>query len=228
MARMKSRNVLWHGGQVSAGDRAELLGQRGCVVWLTGLSGSGKSTLARALESRLVAAGRACYVLDGDNIRHGLNRDLGFSPADRRENIRRVGEVAALLADAGLIAITAFISPYRLGRKRARQACGANSFVEVFLDASLGVCQARDPKGLYAKAQAGKVRRFTGIAAPYERPARPEIVLETGARGVEDCAEAILHYMTTANILPSPLAPPPRGKAQSQKRPGLAGEGKKL
>jgi adenylylsulfate kinase len=198
---MKSKNVLWHGGQVSTADRAGLLGQRGCVVWLTGLSGSGKSTLARVLESRLVAAGRACYVLDGDNIRHGLNRDLGFSPADRRENIRRVGEVAALLADAGLIAITAFISPYRAGRKLARQACGESTFVEVFLNASLGVCQARDPKGLYAKAEAGKVRRFTGIAAPYERPVRPEIVLDTGDRSVEDCAETILAYMKAARVM---------------------------
>jgi adenylylsulfate kinase len=200
MAGMKSRNVLWHGGQVSAGDRARLLGQRGCVVWLTGLSGSGKSTLARALESRLTAAGRACYVLDGDNIRHGLNRDLGFSPADRRENIRRVGEVAALLADAGLIAITAFISPYRAGRKLARQACGESPFIEVFLDASLAVCQGRDPKGLYAKARKGKVRRFTGIAAPYERPVRPEIVLDAGVRSVEDCAETILAHLKAARI----------------------------
>ncbi len=219
MARMKSRNVLWHGGQVSAADRAGLLGQRGCVVWLTGLSGSGKSTLARVLESRLMAAGRACYVLDGDNIRQGLNRDLGFSPADRRENIRRVGEVAALLADAGLIAITAFISPYRASRKSARLACGDSPFIEVFLNASLGVCQGRDPKGLYAKAGAGKLRRFTGIAAPYQRPVRPEIVLDTGARSVEDCAEDILDYLKSANILPSPLTPPPlRGEGNRRKR----------
>lgn len=219
MAGMKSRNVVWHGGQVSAADRAKLLGQRGCVVWLTGLSGSGKSTLARVLESRLVAAGRACYVLDGDNIRQGLNRDLGFSPADRRENIRRVGEVAALLADAGLIAITAFISPYRAGRKSARLACGGSPFVEVFLNTSLGVCQARDPKGLYAKAEAGKVRRFTGIAAPYQRPVRPEIVLDTGDRSVEDCAEDILNYLKTAGIVPSPLTPRPlRGEGNRRKR----------
>ena len=201
MARMKSRNVSWHGGQVSAADRAALLGQRGCVVWLTGLSGSGKSTVARALERRLTARGLACYVLDGDNIRHGLNRDLGFSPADRHENIRRVGEVAALLADAGLITITAFISPYRAGRRRAREACG-DSFVEVFLDASLAVCRQRDPKGLYAKARSGKVRAFTGVSAPYEPPRRPEIVLDSGALDAQDCTEAILAYLKATGMVP--------------------------
>lgn len=204
MVNVKSRNICWHGGQIGADDRARLLGQRGCVVWLTGLSGSGKSTLARALEKRLTACDHACYVLDGDNIRHGLNRDLGFSPADRHENIRRVGEVAALLADAGLVTITAFISPYRTGRKQARQAAGPNPFIEVFLNASLEVCRRRDPKGLYAQALSGRVKQFTGIAAPYERPRRPEIVLDTGAAGAEDCAATIVAYLERKGILHRP------------------------
>jgi adenylylsulfate kinase len=200
MASVKSKNIAWHDGQVSADDRARLLGQRGCVVWTTGLSGSGKSTLARELEKRLVAMGRACYVLDGDNIRQGLNRDLGFSPDDRHENIRRVGEVAALLADAGLIAIAAFISPYRADRRNARRACGARAFIEVFLDASLEVCRLRDPKGLYAKASAGKVRQFTGVAAPYERPTRPELVLDTASTDVGQCAELVLAQLSACGI----------------------------
>ena len=201
MANVKSKNITWHGGKVSAACRARLLGQQGCVVWLTGLSGSGKSTVARALEEKLVAFGRVCYVLDGDNVRHGLNRDLGFSPADRHENIRRVGEVAALLADAGLIAITAFISPYRADRREARAAAGKHPFVEVFVDAPLEVCQTRDPKGLYAKAAAGKVRQFTGIAAPYERPRRPEVVLDSGSQSVDRCADALLAHLAGKGIL---------------------------
>lgn len=203
MGSVKSRNIAWHDGQVSADDRANLLRQRGCVVWTTGLSGSGKSTLARELEKRLVSIGRACYVLDGDNIRHGLNCDLGFSPADRHENIRRVGEVSALLADAGLIAITAFISPYRADRHRARHACGHRAFIEVFLDASLEVCRQRDPKGLYAKARAGKVRQFTGVAAPYERPTRPDLVLDTASMDVGQCADIVLNQLKARGIIPT-------------------------
>lgn len=201
MAGAKSKNIAWHDSQVSADDRACLLGQRGCVVWATGLSGAGKSTLARELERRLVAMGRACYVLDGDNIRHGLNRDLGFSPADRHENIRRVGEVAALLADAGLIVIAAFISPYRADRRRARRACDERTFIEVFLDAPLDVCQQRDPKGLYARARAGKVRQFTGIAAPYERPTRADLVLDTAAIDVGKCAAIVLDQLKARGII---------------------------
>lgn len=212
MAKVKSRNISWHEGQVSACDRAGLLSQRGCVVWMTGLSGSGKSTLARALENRLVAMGHACYVLDGDNVRQGLNRDLGFSPADRHENIRRVGEVAALMADAGLITITAFISPYEADRRSARQACGQAPFLEVFLDASLEVCQQRDPKGLYAKARLGKVKQFTGIAAPYERPQQAEMVLDTGKWDVEQCAQAVLAHLEADGILRTGPARYPAGK----------------
>lgn len=211
MAPVKSKNILWHGGTVSTADRARLLGQSGCVVWLTGLSGSGKSTLARALETHLVSIGRTCYVLDGDNIRQGLNRDLGFSPTDRHENIRRIGEVAALLADAGLITITAFISPYRADRRLARQAAYAQPFMEVFLNASLAVCRQRDPKGLYAKARQGEVKQFTGIAAPYERPRRPDMVLDTGKLDVAQCVKRILGRLKAAGVFRTTQRPR-RGK----------------
>ena len=149
------------------------------MVWLTGLSGAGKSTLATAVEAALIRAGHAACVLDGDNLRHGLNADLGFSPEDRRENIRRAGEVAALFADAGLIVIAAFISPYRAGREAAREAIGAARFLEVFLDAPLAVCERRDPKGLYRRARAGEIAEFTGISAPYEPPEAPALTLDT-------------------------------------------------
>jgi len=196
-----SRNLTWHGGLVSHERRADLMGQRGGVVWLTGLSGSGKSTLARALEDRLVGDRHAAYVLDGDNLRHGLNRDLGFTPEDRDENIRRVGEVAALMADAGLIVITAFISPYRAARQRAREAAGAAPFIEVYLDVSLDVCRRRDPKGLYAKAQAGRIGQFTGIDAPYEPPERPELVLDTSVRDVTECLELMYACLSRHGVL---------------------------
>jgi adenylylsulfate kinase len=196
-----SQNLTWHGGLVSAERRGELLGQRGCVVWLTGLSGSGKSTLARALENRLISDRRAAYVLDGDNLRHGLNRDLGFSPEDRDENIRRVGEVAALMADAGLITITAFISPYRTARQQAREAAGAAPFIEVFLDVPIEVCRQRDPKGLYARAQAGKIDQFTGIDAPYEPPKKPELEIDTSIQPVPVCLDLLYDYLVKRGVL---------------------------
>lgn len=196
-----SRNLTWHAGAVSAEARGALQGQRGCVVWLTGLSGSGKSTLARALESRLIAEGHAAYVLDGDNLRHGLNRDLGFSPEDRDENIRRVGEVAALLADAGIITITAFISPYRVARQRAREAAGAAPFIEAFLNVPIEVCRQRDPKGLYAKSKAGQLNQFTGVDAPYEPPEKPEIVIDASNTSVSECTEALYGYLLQHEVL---------------------------
>lgn len=174
-----SSQVTWHDGRVTPEDRRRLFRQRPVTVWLTGLSASGKSTLAYELEHRLISSGRPCLALDGDNVRHGLNADLGFSPADRRENVRRIAEVAKLFNEAGLIVITAFISPYRDDRCAAKRIIGEPRFLEVFLDAPLEVCEARDPKGLYRKARAGEVSGFTGISAPYERPEYPDMVLRT-------------------------------------------------
>ena len=190
----KSKNIFWVEGKITAQDRAARTGHRGAVVWFTGLSGAGKSTIAQALERELFAHGMHTYVLDGDNIRHGLNSNLGFSPEDRVENIRRVSEVAKLMADSGVVAITAFISPYRMDRRRAREIAleGNAEFVEVFVDAPLAVCEARDPKNLYKKARAGEIREFTGIDAPYEAPDDPEIVVHTDKQTVNESVATIL------------------------------------
>ena len=188
----KAKNTVWSAGRVDAAARQRLLGQKGCVVWLTGLSGSGKSTIAHEVEARLTAMGRLAYVLDGDNLRHGLNSDLGFSAADRAENVRRLGEVAALFADAGVITITAFISPYRAGRDAARAKAPAGRFIEVYVNVPMDVCEQRDPKGLYQKARAGEITEFTGIDSPYEPPLAPELVLEAGTLSVEACAARVL------------------------------------
>ena len=187
----RSANITVHQGHVTREDRERLLGQRGCVIWLTGLSGSGKSTIARALEARLIRDGRLAYVLDGDNVRHGLNADLSFSPAERTENIRRIGEVATLFADAGVVVLTAFISPYRADRLQAREAVGAERFVEVFVDAPLSVCEQRDPKGLYEKVRAGEIDEFTGISAPYEQPEAPALVVPAATLDIDTCVEYI-------------------------------------
>ena len=185
-------NLVWHHGSVTAEDRGRLLGQVPLTIWLTGLSGACRSTLVAGLEARLVAAGRASYVLDGDNVRHGLNRDLGFSPEDRRENIRRVAEVARLMNDAGLIVITAFISPYREDRRMARDIIGGERFLEVYLNTPLAVCEARDPKGLYKRARQGGVAEFTGVNAPYEAPDDPALSLDTSAMTAEAAVAALL------------------------------------
>lgn len=187
-----SGNICWHRGLVSPAERARILGQEPATVWLTGLSGSGKSTLAFALEKALIEQGRPAYVLDGDNIRHGLNRDLGFSAADRSENIRRIAEVARLFNDAGLIVIAAFISPYRQDRATAREIIGPGRFFETYLCAGLEVCEQRDPKGLYKQARAGRIPEFTGISAPYEAPDSPELALDTGRFTVAESVQAIL------------------------------------
>jgi bifunctional enzyme CysN/CysC len=192
------RHITRHRGNVTADDRAKVLGQKPVTIWLTGLSGSGKSTIACALEKRLVAAGRACYVLDGDNIRQGLNRDLGFSAEDRSENIRRIAEVARLFNDAGLIVITAFISPFAADRQSAREIIGEGRFVEAFVDASIEVCEQRDPKGLYAKARAGKIPEFTGISSPYEPPESPEMRLDTSTTPVEKCVTLLMDRLRQA------------------------------
>ena len=188
----ESENIRAEIGQVSASERAARLGRRPVTVWLTGLSGSGKSTLAKALERRFFDAGRSAFVLDGDNLRFGLNRDLGFSPEDRRENIRRAAEVARLMNDAGLTVITAFISPYREDRAGARAIVGNDRFIEVHLSADLAECERRDPKGLYRKARAGELPDFTGVSAPYEAPLAPELTLDTAVIGIEECVDRLV------------------------------------
>jgi adenylylsulfate kinase len=195
VAESKSTNITWHTGQVTRKDREKVLGQRGVTLWLTGLSGSGKSTVAVAAEHALVERGRLSYVLDGDNVRHGLNKNLGFSPEDRTENIRRIAEVAKLFTDAGVIVLTSFISPYRADRDAARAIFGEGDFVEVFVSTSLETCEERDPKGLYKKARAGQIPEFTGISAPYEAPERPELVLDTGKLAVPESVAALLRYL---------------------------------
>ena len=197
----KSKHIYWHEGRVTKEDREKLLKQKGVVIWLTGLPASGKSTIARELEWRLYNMGKLAYVLDGDNIRHGLNSDLGFSPEDRKENIRRIGEVAKLFADAGIITITSFISPYREDRERARKLLKEGEFIEVYLKCPLEVLIERDPKGLYKKALAGEIKEFTGISAPYEEPLNPEIVLETDKETVEESTEKIISYLKEHGIV---------------------------
>jgi len=195
--KVKSSNIYWSEGNVLPRNRSLRNGHRGAVLWLTGLSGSGKSALARNLERELFNGGRQVYVLDGDNIRHGLNSNLGFSPEDRMENIRRVAEVATLMADAGLIVITAFISPYRQDRRRAREIVleGGHEFAEIFVDASLEVCEARDVKGLYKRARAGEITDFTGISAPYEAPENPELDVRTGELSLDESSALVLDYI---------------------------------
>jgi adenylyl-sulfate kinase len=193
----KSQNIFWTDAKITSRARAAQKGHRGAVVWLTGLPSAGKSTIAQALERELFGRAMHTYVLDGDNIRHGLNSNLGFSPEDRVENIRRVSEVAKLMADSGVVVITAFISPYRMDRRRAREIAleGNAEFVEVFIDAPLEVCEARDPKDLYKKARAGEIHGFTGIDAPYEAPEDPEIAVHTNRQTVDECIATILEYL---------------------------------
>lgn len=186
MINQSNKNIVWHGSHVAYNERAELLGQNPLTLWLTGLSASGKSTLAYALERALIDAGRACYVLDGDNVRHGLNRNLGFSAADRSENIRRIAEVAKLMNDAGLIVITAFISPMIADRNMAKEIIGASQFKEIYISTPLATCEARDPKGLYAKARVAEIVEFTGVSAPYESPLQPDLVIDTSCIALED------------------------------------------
>ncbi|KAG0164726.1 Adenylyl-sulfate kinase [Apophysomyces sp. BC1034] len=196
-------NITWHDGSVSLAERQELLKQKGLTIWFTGLSASGKSTLATALEQTLLHAGVGSYRLDGDNIRFGLNKNLGFGPEDRTENIRRIAEVAKLFADATVVAITAFISPYRADRDAARalhEAAGI-PFVEVYVDVPLEVVEQRDPKGLYKKAKAGEIKEFTGISAPYEEPKNPEIRIKTHEVSVEQGVELVLKYLVEKNLV---------------------------
>ena len=203
MAEQKATNIVWHEGEVTAEERNKNLGQKGCTLWMTGLSGSGKSTVAVALEQVLVQRGKHAYRLDGDNVRHGLNKNLGFSPEDRTENIRRIGEVSKLFADAGIIAVTSFISPYRADRDLVRElhAEGNLTFLEVFVDAPLDVAEQRDPKGLYKKARAGEIKGFTGIDDPYEAPENAEIHLRTDQLSVEDSVRKLLDELEQRGLL---------------------------
>jgi adenylylsulfate kinase len=200
----KSTNITWHAGHVTRQDRERLLGQRGAAIWLTGLSGSGKSTIAVAAEHELLTRGRVAYVLDGDNIRHGLNKNLGFSPADRTENIRRIAEVAKLFTDAGVIVLTSFISPYRADRDAARALFAPGDFVEVHVAASVETCEGRDVKGLYQKARRGEIPEFTGISAPYEAPERPELVLDTNRQALEESVGQLLGHLEKQGYLAPP------------------------
>ena len=197
----KSQNIYWNVSDVQRSYRERSHGHRGATVWLTGLSGSGKSTLARLLETALFERKCHAYVLDGDNIRHGLNRDLGFSPEDRAENIRRIGEVSKLFTDFGAIVVTAFISPYRADRDLVRGLMAEGDFIEAYVDCSLDVCEQRDPKGLYKKARRGEVKEFTGISAPYEAPASPELVLRTDRCTPEECIAQLLGYLEANGYL---------------------------
>ncbi|MBL8763430.1 MAG: adenylyl-sulfate kinase [Phycisphaerae bacterium] len=203
MAEQKATNIHWHAGNLSREDRWRDLKARGATLWFTGLSASGKSTIASALEQHLVHLGIHCYRLDGDNIRHGLNKNLGFSAEDRAENIRRIGEVAKLFADSGSVALTSFISPYRKDRDlcRALHDKDAIPFIEVFVDTPIEVCEQRDPKGLYKKARAGEIKGFTGIDDPYEAPLKPELVLKPGVMSVEQSVAACLDLLRSRRII---------------------------
>ena len=183
--------LVWHHSNVTPDDRAKLLGQRPITLWLTGLSASGKSTLAFALEHRLICSGRACYVLDGDNVRHGLNVNLGFSAVDRAENIRRIAEVAKLMNDAGFIVITAFISPYNADREIAKKIIGKDIFKEIYVNTSISVCESRDPKGLYKKARTGEMVNFTGISSPYEPPPNPDLLIDTNQVSLQNALDEL-------------------------------------
>jgi adenylylsulfate kinase len=203
MAEIKATNITWHEGHVTREERSGLLKQGGATLWFTGLSGSGKSTIAFTLEHALVQRGRLAYVLDGDNIRHGLNKNLGFSAADREENIRRIGEVAKLFADCGVVTMTSFISPYRKDRDtvRALHVAGKLPFIEVFVNTPIATCEQRDPKGLYKKARAGELKNFTGIDDPYEEPLKPEITIDATNTTPQQATVLLLEYLEKQGIV---------------------------
>ncbi|HBX23513.1 MAG TPA: adenylyl-sulfate kinase [Desulfotomaculum sp.] len=198
---MKATNIVWHDSKITKGDRYHLNGHKSCVLWLTGLSGSGKSTLAIEVEKELYKHRILSYVLDGDNVRHGLNKDLGFSTSDRQENIRRIGEVAKLFVDAGLFVITAFISPFKEDRQKVRELFEPGEFVEIHVNCSIDICEKRDPKGLYEKARQGIIKNFTGISSPYEAPVRPELVINTDEQTIEESVEQVINYLRNHGYL---------------------------
>ncbi|REJ97919.1 MAG: adenylyl-sulfate kinase [Planctomycetota bacterium] len=201
MAQQVATNITWHEQSVSSEDRKKLKGHKGAVLWFTGLSACGKSTIANTVDHMLHSLGKHTYLLDGDNIRHGLNKNLGFSPEDRTENIRRIGEVAKLFADSGHLVLTAFISPYRADRDAVRELLADGEFIEVFVNASLETCEKRDPKGLYKKARAGEIPGFTGIDAPYEAPEKPELVLDSDNKGIDELAQEVVNYLDEKGYL---------------------------
>jgi len=205
MTKIKATNITWHEGHVSRADREKMLEQKGVTIWFTGLSGSGKSTFAYTVEHALVQRGHLAYVLDGDNIRHGLNKNLGFSAEDREENIRRIGEVAKLFADTGVITMTSFISPYVKDRDNVRKLHeeAGLPFVEIFVDTPIGVCEQRDPKGLYKKARAGQLKGFTGIDDPYEAPVKPELTISAEKTTPQEGALMVIEYLESKGILPA-------------------------
>lgn len=201
MSDQRATNITWHPGRVTRDDRQRLLKQRGVTLWLTGLSASGKSTIASLVEQQLVARGHLAYRLDGDNIRHGLNKNLGFSPEDRAENIRRIGEVAKLFTDAGVITLASFISPYKADRDAVRALHAQGDFVEIYVKVSLEAATKRDPKGLYKKALAGEIKNFTGVDDPYEPPDHPEIIIDTEATTPASAADAIIDYLKLQRVI---------------------------
>lgn len=203
----QSTNIVWHDGEVSRDDRSRVLGHQGCTLWLTGLSGSGKSTVGVALEQALNARGVLAYRLDGDNVRHGLNANLGFGADDRKENIRRIGEVAKLFADAGVVTISSFISPYQRDRDQVRKIHedAGLKFLEVFINTPIEICEQRDPKGLYKKARAGEIKGFTGIDDPYELPESPEIEVKTGDLSIQDAANQLVDALISHKIISSDI-----------------------
>jgi adenylylsulfate kinase len=201
MAEQKATNVTWHAHSITRDDRWKLMGHKGCILWFTGLSACGKSTIANAVDSKLHNAGVHSFVLDGDNIRMGLNKNLGFSAEDRAENIRRIGEVAKLFADAGIITATAFISPYLADRDKVRALMGQGGFIEIHVNASVETCEARDPKGLYKKARAGEIKNFTGISDPYEAPLNPELVLDSNSKGIDELSNEVIAYLKSSGYI---------------------------
>ncbi len=197
---MKNNNIVWHDHQLNKEERSAMKAQKPCILWFTGLSGSGKSTIANAVEVRLANLKKHTYLLDGDNVRYGLNKDLGFTDTDRVENIRRIGEVSNLFADAGIIVLSAFISPFREDREIVRTLANEGEFIEVFIDTPLEVCEQRDPKGLYVKARKGEIPHFTGISSPYEVPEKAEIHIE-GELSIEESADIIVNYLHDKNYI---------------------------
>tara|TARA_Y100001968_G_scaffold321531_1_gene356148 strand:- start:367 stop:1008 length:642 start_codon:yes stop_codon:yes gene_type:complete len=200
---LSQKNIVWHQSSVTRADRYQRTGYKSAIIWFTGLSGSGKSTLANAVNNVLFKRGLSSYVLDGDNIRHGLCKDLGFSNLDREENIRRISEVSKLFLDAGIIVLTAFVSPFKVDRDKARDLVGDGDFIEVYCAANLKICEERDTKGLYAKARQGEVKDFTGISSPYERPESPEIYVQTGSQELDESVEIVIKKLIQFNIIPS-------------------------